>query len=152
MLKGHLVLIIVISNIIHGLAVNPCATEQARSFALLLAHDLAAVDAVVNQVVAGALAVAYLPAGHEELGDILDLLLLCLHLLAVLPALHLLLLVLHLLLILPGGVDALQKLCDEFLHVFLSEIEQVAQLLVDGGHIHVHQVVSTNALGKVAPT
>jgi hypothetical protein len=152
MLKGHLVLIVVISNIIHGLAVNPCTAEQARPFALLLAHNLAAVDAVVNQVVAGALAVAYLPAGHEELRDILDLLLLRLHLLAVLPALHLLLLVPHLLLILPGGVDALQELCDEFLHVFLSKIEQVAQLLVDGGHIHVHQVVSTKALGKVAPT
>jgi hypothetical protein len=144
MLKGHLVLIVVISNIIHGLAVNPCTAEQARPFALLLAHDLAAVDTVVNQVVAGALAVAYLPAGHEELRDILDLLLLCLHLLAVLPSLHLLLLVLNLLLILPGGVDALQELCDEFLHIFLGEIKQVAQLLVDGGYIIIHQVVAKN--------
>jgi hypothetical protein len=143
MLKGHLVLIVVISNIIHGLAVDPSTTEQARPFTLLLAHNLAAVDAVVNQVVAGALAVAYLPAGHEELRYILDLLLLCLHLLAVLPALHLLLLVLHLLLILPGGVYALQELCDELLHISLSEIEQVAQLLIDSGYVLVHQVVST---------
>ena len=94
----------------------------------------------------GALAVAYLPAGYEELGDILDLLLLCLHLLTVLPALHLLLLVLDLLLILPGGVYALQELCDEFLHISLSEIEQVAQLLINGGNILVHQVVSNNSL------
>ena len=149
MLQCHLVLVIVISNIIHGLTVNPGTTEQARPFTLLFAHDLAAVDTVVNQVVAGALAVAYLPPGYEELGDILYLLLLCLHLLSVLSALHLLLLVLDLLLILPGGVYALQELCDEFLHISLSEIEQVAQLLIDSGYILVHQVVSNNSLAIV---
>ena len=107
MLQSHLVLVIVISNIIHSLTINPGTTVQARPFTLLLAHDLAAVDTVVNQVVACALAVAYLPPGYEELGDILDLLLLCLHYLTILTAFHLLLLVLNLLLILPGGVYAL---------------------------------------------
>ena len=146
MLQCHFVLFEVISNIIHCLAVNPGSTEQARPFTLLLTHDLAAVDTVVNEVVACALAVAYLPAGYEELGDILDLLLLCLNFLAVFPAFHLLLLVLNLLLILPAGVYALQELCDEFLHISLSEIEQIAQLLVDSRCILVHQVVSMNNL------
>jgi hypothetical protein len=48
MLQCHLVLVIVISNIIHGLTVNPGTTEQARAYILLLAHNLAAVDTVVN--------------------------------------------------------------------------------------------------------
>lgn len=52
------------ADVIECFAVDPRATEEARALALHFADNFAAVDAVVNQRVLGALAVAHFTSGQ----------------------------------------------------------------------------------------
>jgi hypothetical protein len=106
-LQGHLVFIQIVSHVIAGLSVDPGSAKQARTLALLLAHDLPAVHAVVHELMPRALTVADLPSRDQELRHVLDLSLLCFHFFSVIPTFHLLLLVLDLLLISSVGLHPL---------------------------------------------
>jgi hypothetical protein len=44
-------------HVIYRFTVDPCATEEARTFTLCLADDLAAINAIVDKLVLSALAV-----------------------------------------------------------------------------------------------
>jgi hypothetical protein len=64
----------IVPNVVHCLSVDPRTAVEAGSLALLLADNLAAAHAVVDQTVPCALAVACLPARHQELRNVSDLL------------------------------------------------------------------------------
>ena len=64
MVQGYLVGLLVLANVIISLSVDPRSTEKTGALALLLANNLAALDAIADQVVDRGLAVAGLPAGH----------------------------------------------------------------------------------------
>lgn len=129
MLKSGLVLFhVVVANVVHSFAVDPNSTEEAGAFTFLLTDDLAARYTVVNEGMSGALAVANLTAGDEELGQVFDLLFLWLACNCTIWILPLLVTCLRLhffdlFIILPLDLYAFQELTDELLHLSLCEVK-----------------------------
>ena len=142
MLQSHLVLIEVVADIIHGLAVDPSPTEEAGSLALLLAHDLSAVHTVVNQVVPRALAVAGLPPGDQEFRHVLDNLMLSFDFFSVFSTFNLFLLVFNLLLIFPYVFYSLYELNNILLGLLMCEVQEITQLLIDTRSVLLQKSIS----------
>ena len=84
---------------------------------------------------ARALAVAGLTAGDEELGHVLDLFVLRFNLLAILIAFDFFLLLFDLGLIFPASFHSLYEVSDKLFALFHSEVDKVAEFLVDGGGV-----------------
>ena len=125
MIKSNLIFIHVIPNIIHSLSVDPRPTEQARPLSLELAHNLAAVHAIVDQSVLCALAVACRARRHK-FREILHLLAACL----LLPVFliftlncYLCLNTLDLVVIASLVFDLVDELVDKLFHFPLSEVK-----------------------------
>ena len=70
MLKGNLVSICLLTNLVVRLAVHPSATEQARPFSFLFAHHFSTADTIIDKSMLRRLTVANLPSVNQKFVEI----------------------------------------------------------------------------------
>ena len=124
-----------LTNVVRHLAVNPRSAEQARALTLVLAHDLAAIDAVVDERSLRGLTVAGLARRKLHLAQVTSRCFLCgtlVHALSGLGGLirpdldSFCLLVVAML-----SLDPLDELLDESFDILAAEVQEPGDRLID---------------------